>query len=150
MVCVPIDPMTVDFVDFWMKQMECFVSRNVDQKRGATRFDAVTLRVALGVHCRSPAAFSVLSKLLQLPKERTLQGYCGNLPDVWKRDEHNSSKALYRIENAYVYPAGLNPDPFVLSMEEARRKNVAMNTFLRGVLIMDEVSTTPYLHRLHA
>ena len=68
-----VDPKTEEFVDFWSNQMKAFVSRHQDGKRGATRFDVVTLRVALAVHARSKSAYDVLSRILQLPKDRTMR-----------------------------------------------------------------------------
>ena len=45
----------------------------------SNRWSAVTIRLALAVYCRSPAAYDALKSfgILQLPSRSTLQAYTG-------------------------------------------------------------------------
>lgn len=49
----------------------------------SNRWSVVTIRLALAVYCRSPAAYSALkdSSLIQLPSRSTLQAYTGAFLD---------------------------------------------------------------------
>ena len=115
--------------------MKAFVKR---EKRCATRFDAVTLRVALAVHARSKSAYDVLSRNLQLPKDRTLRGSDSEHISIITITVVVKSRNCRYFSN-YASQSGSNPDPFILALEEAKRKGIPLDKKLNGILMMDEV-----------